>query len=658
MRILFRFILALFALGIAAFLVIILMPADRVAAVAAARFEAATGRTLIITGDLRPSLWPVMGVRVEGVEVGNAPWAADTPLLRAERLEVGIEPAALLSGRVEIRDLVLVEPRLLLERARDGRVNWQLESADTPSAARSTPAPETSRTPTALPRITLQDGEITYIDHGTGEKQTVSALDLELERGAETVNLRGSALHQGQPAIFEARIGDPDAALTGAVAPLSLQARYGAASVTFNGRAGYAPLAAEGRTELRAENARALVPLLGASLPVDGASMIAGDLSYTPEGSLHLRNGDLRLGGTQMRLSADMRPGPERPRITARINADDLRLPQAAGPSAGGTSGGTSGATTPAATGWSTDPLDFSALHLVDAEIALAANRIEAAGLQLGPTDILMRLDAGRAVFDLRDLRPFDGRVSGEFVINARGGLSVGGNLRADDIGMQPLLRWLAGQDRLIADASGQVRFLGSGNSVAAIMRSLSGEGRISLGQGAIQGLDLVGMLRRLDASYVGEGAQTIFDGISGSFTMQGGIMRNDDLLFSAPLLRATGQGQVDLGARTLDYRLLPTALTGADGSGGLRVPVIVTGPWADPSVRLDLQGILEEQIDRRALEQQAEAEARRALERLGVEQQEGERLEDAARRRLEEEGREIIERELGRGLERLLGRN
>lgn len=53
-------------------------------------------------------------------------------------------------------------------------------------------------------------------------------------------------------------------------------------------------------------------------------------------------------------------------------------------------------------------------------------------------------------------------------------------------------------------------------------------------------------MLRNLDASYVGAGAKTIFESISASFTVEKGVLSNNDLAFERyssvqPALRNDG---------------------------------------------------------------------------------------------------------------------
>ncbi|HDR29191.1 AsmA-like C-terminal region-containing protein, partial [Rhodovulum sp.] len=267
-----------------------------------------------------------------------------------------------------------------------------------------------------------------------------------------------------------------------------------------------------------------------------------------------------------------------------------------------------------------------------------------------------------RLVLDLREVQAHGGRITGNLVLNGRGGNSVGGDLTVAGIAIQPLLRDLADYDRLIGQGDLQLKFLGSGGSMAAIMQGLSGSGAMRLGKGELRGLDIAGMIRTLDLGYVGPGAKTIFESITASFTIDKGVLRNDDLALAAPLVTATGAGQVGIGARTLDYRLLSRALGGSEGDKGLRVPLLITGTWANPRFRLDLEAIARERLEldeqKKAAEEKARASAKkaeadakeRAARELGLRADEGERLEDAARRKLEDEAK--------KGLRKLLGGN
>jgi AsmA protein len=224
----------------------------------------------------------------------------------------------------------------------------------------------------------------------------------------------------------------------------------------------------------------------------------------------------------------------------------------------------------------------------------------------------------------------------------------------------------LAGWDRLLANADLELEFLGVGNSVAEIMAGLAGQGAVEMGQGELRGLDITGMLRTLDPGFVGEGQKTIFDGMAGTFTIDRGVLTNSDLKLVAPYLTASGSGEIGLGDRTLDYRIRPTALAAEDGTGGVMVPLLITGPWADPSFRLDLESIAREKMEAeaKAVEERLKAEAKEAEarakselenrleEELGIEIAPDESLGDAAQRGLEE----ALSKEAQKALEDILG--
>ena len=201
---------------------------------------------------------------------------------------------------------------------------------------------------------------------------------------------------------------------------------------------------------------------------------------------------------------------------------------------------------------------------------------------------------------------------------------------------------------------------------MATLMASLDGGGDFALGVGAIRGLDLAGMIRNFDPSYRGEGARTVYDRVSADFTIADGVVANDDLILDAPWGEVQGAGTVDLGARTLDYRLTPAVLYG-EGGAAIRVPILVSGPWADPTIRPDLEFLAEQELAEQRERLEAEARARldaeaarleeqarsRANELLGT-QFDAETTEDEAReaveQRLRDEAEQQLLRLLGRG--------
>ena len=146
--------------------------------------KAATGRELIISGDidLDVSLNPALAV--EGVSFANAPWGSRPQMVTIGRLEAQVELWPLLFGDVRVRRLVLIGLDALLETDAEGRGNWEFAAAlDKPEVEK--PAPPTDG-PVTLPvvnRVLVRDVKIAYVP-GPGKRPLTVVLE-SLDAGAE-----------------------------------------------------------------------------------------------------------------------------------------------------------------------------------------------------------------------------------------------------------------------------------------------------------------------------------------------------------------------------------------------------------------------------------------------------------------------------------------
>ncbi len=658
MRWILRIVFGLLVLVVAGVVVLFLLPAEKIARVVATEFEAATGRAMTLEGDVRPSLWPELGVRTGRVTIANADWSDAGPMLQAEGLSVGVDMAALFGGTVRIKRVEALAPQIVLETASGGRANWDLSNgAPAASAAGGSSGASPAFT---LDEAVITDAAVTFIDRVSGSRTTLSAIDatVRLPDFAGPADFDLSAVMNGQTVALSGRIGSFQGLLDNKVVPVSATTKVGGSRVQFDGRAGMSPLAVGGKLDADLSDMKALFALLGQAAPALpkglGQSVgVRGDVTYDDKGRLTLRDGTIRLDQNTLTGAADVTLG-SRTKVTAQLSAGALDLS-----ALGGTGGGSGAASGSASTGWSKDRIDVSGMQAVDAEVSLAAGSIDLGVAQLGRTRLLTTLENGRAVTEIKELSAYDGAVTGSVVVNSRGGLSTRATLKGDGIAIRPLLKQLAGYDRLLADGTVAINLLGVGNDLNALMNSLSGDGSIRLGQGELQGLDLVGMLRTLDTSYVGAGAKTIFESIGASFTVDKGVLSNDDLAFKAPLLTASGKGTVGIGAQTLNYRLVPTLLEGQNGGKGLRVPLLITGTWAKPKFKLDLESLAQERLDAEAdkLKAKAEAELKKKLaDELGVTVQDGQKIEDAVKQEVEDRVTKELEDAVGKGLLNLLG--
>lgn len=623
------------------------VPGEKIAQLAADELSRRTGREVVVTGEARLSIWPELGVTVGGLRIANADWSENGPLFQAQSVTIGVDAAALFKRDIRIRALNAEAPEILLERNKDGRGNWDIS----PSVATKTATP-TAETPTkktsaplafTLDRAVITNASVFYADQVTGAQFSQRGIDLTLTypevTGPADIDL--TLRPQADPIRLQGTVSDPQGLIAAKVSPLDLKITTPGGTASFKGRASTQP-EAQGKLSVDLSETAAVFRALGLAPPNLPAGLgrnatLTGDMTFTQDGALALRNTTVTSGPNRATVALDLSTAGARPQIKAQINASALDLTSLTG------SGGGKSTPAPAGTGWSTTPIDASALGLINGSIALTAPSVALGTTTLGATNVLVAIDNSRAVTTLKGVEAFGGTLTGEFVANNRKGLSVGGTLNADGIALKQMLSELAGITRFTGDAAARIKFLGAGQSTAAIMNSLSGEGGINTGRGTIEGIDLDRLFRGGDPT----GGTTIFDATTATFTIKDGVLSNSDLLMKLAGIEARGDGRIDLGKQQLDYLFTPVSLQARDGRG-VAVPVRIRGPWSSPKITVDL----EKAIQLNASEEKAKIEQKvrdKVAKELGVEQKEGESTEDALKRTLEEEAK--------KGLLKLLNR-
>lgn len=640
MRWIFRLIGLLVVVVVAAVGSLFLLPGDRIARIAADQISKATGRKVTMQGDTKISFYPVLGVSTGVVEVANAEWSKAGPMLRADSLKIGVEPNALFGGDIRITGLEMLNPEIRLERAANGRVNWELGVEGVAPSGQSgdggAPA-QSKRLALTLDRALITGASLIYTDHGTGEVQEFRNMDFDLRWPSYdgTATFEATLRPAGDAVRITGHLEQVGQFIDGAVTSVVAKLTSPGGSLGFTGRAGLQPQL-EGRLDVDIASASGFMAGLGlgaVDVPKGFGRSIKGSsqITLTEDMRLTLRDLALGLGGNQIAGAADIMLGEKVPRINAQLNAGALDLSSLAGADSNGGSGGGDA-------GWSKAAIDASALALANGEVALVADSVNLGDLKLGKTRTLMTLDRSRAVFGLRELRAYDGLITGEFVVNNRSGLSVGGTMNVSAINLETFLADAIDVSRFAARGDSSLSFLGSGRSVHAIMNSLSGNGSLKTGRGVISGIDLDRLMRSGDMS----GGTTVFDEMSASFTMDKGNLFNPDLLMNLPLIKATGEGRVGLGVRDIDYLFTPVLLEG-ENSRGLAIPVRIRGPWANPRIAPDLEKAIDMNLkeERKKLETKAKKEINRAVEKkLGVTVEEGQSVEDAVKEKLEDKAK------------------
>lgn len=653
MRWILKIALTLLALVVVAVAALFLIPTDRIARIAEAKFEENTGRSLTLKGEVRPQLFPRLGVTLGAVEIANAQWAGPEPMVEANRLEVGVGLSALFSGDIVVEAFTIENPTIRLLRNEEGVANWDFLSEESSSSEGG------GLTNFSLPKGTISNATLIYRDEATGSDYQLSKMDAELAlanlKGAADISL--TALFQDEVLEVDGQLNGVQQLLDGGVQPVDLKLKIGGNSIQFEGAAGLEPLQAKGSLIADIADLEGMMNAVDQPMPIipNGLGQhpkVQGDLTLSPEGSLFLRGATIDLDFNQLSGDLDVSFG-DVPYVKARLSGKALDFSAMSTDTSEG-----DGAANAGAGGWSKARLDVSGISAVNGEFTFQATSVDLGSIKLGQTALKGTLDRSRLVLDMGGVQAFGGAVSGQFVVNNRNGLSVGGDLNANGIAMQSVLNDFAGFDRLIGDASMSLKFLGVGSTMDQIMKSLSGSGRLDVGRGELLGLDIAGMLRNLDLAYVGDGSKTVFDSISASYAIKDGVLSNSDLNFASSLLTASGRGSMDLGGQTIAYRVEPVALA-EQLDRGIRVPFLIEGPWSNVKFRPDLKSLIDQNLEKEKekLKAKAKAEEDRLKARaqaklrseLGIQSDGEQSVEDAIKDALGQKAQDGLRKLFGR---------
>lgn len=344
-----------------------------------------------------------------------------------------------------------------------------------------------------------------------------------------------------------------------------------------------------GSLEVEAPSFRDLAGAAGLPIPpgeVFQELKVSGAL--TGEGTKgELRNLVLSLDGIEARGDLTLDAG-KRPRLSGRLETGAVNLSPYIASSLGKGRGADAG-------GWSETPIQTDFLKALDLDLVVKSEGLVHDRFVFGPSELALRLEEGALTADLSNTTLFGGRGGAVLRVDAQAPVPAAHlTARLSGLSLKPFLAAAARFERIEGTGDVEVDLSGQGNTLAAAMSSLSGKGQFQFRDGALRGLDLVGISRLgrstspAPGGLVGDNARTRFDLLQGSFEARQGIARTQDLRLSADGASVTGQGQLDIGARQVDLSLFAELK-----SGGVKVPVRVRGEWGRVRASIDTGEIL-----------------------------------------------------------------
>jgi AsmA protein len=214
---------------------------------------------------------------------------------------------------------------------------------------------------------------------------------------------------------------------------------------------------------------------------------------------------------------------------------------------------------------------------------------------------------------------------------------SVSGNFTGVDIA--PLVKDMANLDIVEGKGNITLNLSTQGNTVSAIKKALNGSMMVNLVYGAVKGINLPKLVQGLQTLSKNSGAQTMgvnkdektqFSEFKAGFKVNKGVAHNDDLTVKAPMLRITGNGDIDIGNDSLTYTTKVTMSKTEGGSSGT-LPVYLSGPFTDLKYKVDFGALV-----------------------LDVAKQKLEAKKDEVKAKVQEDAKARLQEELKKGLKGL----
>jgi AsmA protein len=613
----------------------------------AAAVKAATGRDLVLKGDIKLSVFPWVALELGAASLGNPAGFSDQPFVSIQHATVRAKLLPLLQKRLEIARVEIDGLDLRLLKNAAGAGNW--EGFGRPAAQGSAPAQgsdgaarQAERPLAGVAGIKLTHARVSY------ESVVLDNLSLEtapFADGVVPIDLRFDA-NRGiatEHATVEAKVDFSNPAgrhyrlaallLLGEVYPagngrplrwtvsmpgldLDLDAQMLAvpsvaltvAGAELNGSVSGTKvlddLTMTGSVTLAPLVLREFIPRWGLSPPqtrdARAFSSLSGSTAFAYGGN-SLRLDTVQLALDQTHLQGNVADDLATKALTFNLSADQIDVDRYLAPE------GQPPAPTQSVKARepiATDSKATEAKTPWDVQGTVAVGSLHLSRLDL--TNLKLTLTAKDGVTHLYPLQAQidGGRYSGDVTLDEHGEvpvLSVDEHLTGIDVG-----KLLAGSGKsvhLSGKGNLSIRAAGHGETAAAVLKTLNGHAEGYVREGAVEGVDLGYQLSRAEALIKGgstaslqDTRRTQFDAFKTSAQIVDGVAETKDLLISSQALKITGQGSMNLATSAINFELLADTLRTTQGVP-IQIPVIVSGTTSNPTVRPDVEALAKGQL-------------------------------------------------------------
>ncbi len=566
------------------------------------------GRELVINGPLKIN-WHLKhtDIHAEDIRLGNAPGYDEPDMMTIESLDFSFNPLKLLIGKLDLSNVKINKPFLILEKKDSGDKNWDFPALSKANVASHTVLADNRHNFPLIGRLNLTDGRVIYRDH-------VRGLDLDLqlntasanggEKGSDTIaggfTVEGSGLLQKKHFEVSASGGSLDTLReTSKDFPLDLKLVMGSTEAVLKGtfKDPVKMTGVNATLNIKGHNLADQFYLTAIPLPPTppytlsgqltkagdvwgyndftgkiGASDISGSLSYDTGGDRGFLKANLvshllaskDLGGFIGLPPSGEEAAPEQKAAAAKKKASPKLIPDV--------------------------PIKLERLRSSDMDVTLKAEKIDAPNLPFQGMDVRFDLKNGVLRLDPLNVILADGTVDGTIEIDGQKDIppmKMALNLHRLSLG-----QFFAGtrfEKTTNGYFGGKINLAGQGLSLADVLATSNGEftiimsgGRISLLLVEASDLDLGQALPLV----LGDDKSTAIRCGVADFLVKDGLLNSKVFVLDTTDSLLVGKVGIDLKREVINAKL--DAKPKDNSLLSAQSPIVVSGKLKKPSIGLD----------------------------------------------------------------------
>ena len=578
----------------------------------------ATGREIVIEGDLDLSVFPWVGISTGKITLSNAKGFSAENFAEIEESNIRVKLIPLLSKELEVSRITLKGLVLNLAKNKQGISNW-----DDLTKKEKTPSPPSTDTPKeqnvsplaalAIGGLSIEHAKISWDDQQQGNYTEINDVNFSLGKitfdQAIKVTLALTVINK-EPAITEKIKFSTDFFINEALdnfkltdiklestttgkdipgetlkvnltADIALDLTQQILNISgLNLNTGALTLSADikgtqikdspafaGPVKIHPLNLAKFMQSISIPLPAMQGSNALNKLSASfllqaTTISANINDLIIKLDDTTINGFSKI-SNFSKPAITFNFDIDTLDVDQYLAPKKAGSASKTI-ATPASAAAASAGLFPIKMLRELNANGQVNIAKLKANQLKM--QGVSLKLNAKQGVIKTQQniKQLYQGSYKGNTTINVKNRTPrIALNERLAKVNIEPLLNDMLGEARMSGVVNANASLQGYGNSIQAIKSSLSGNLGFNFNNGVIRGFNLQKIIDNGKALLAGtplptdnKNDQTVFSVIKGTAKVSKGLLRNDDLYLEASKLRVNGKGTANLANDQIDYKV------------------------------------------------------------------------------------------------------